>query len=145
MSQIIPIEKWYHQQKGKPSPIGDVGRPPTSGQDAPINNGGGGPFGGGNDGPPRGVGNGFLGSGGSGPLGGGSNGCLFEEAIKDLQQKEPPKANTQILIKANLLKNFNLDTENEIFRSIRSTIPIGFTNSTRSIESITVTNFINST
>jgi hypothetical protein len=84
MSQIIPIEKWYHQRKGKPSPIRDVGRPPTGGQDAPINNDGGGPFGGGNDGPPRGVGNGLLGSGGSGPLGGGSNGRLFEEAIKDL-------------------------------------------------------------
>jgi hypothetical protein len=82
MSQIIPIEKWYHQQKGKPSPIGDVGRPPNGGQDVLINNGGSGPFGGGNDGPPRGGGSGLLGSGGSGPLGGGSNGPLGDQNPK---------------------------------------------------------------
>jgi len=83
MSRIIPIEKWYHQRKGKPSPIGDVGRPPNGRQDVPINNGGDGPFGGGNDGPPRGGGShDLLGSGGSGPLGGGSNGPLGEQNPK---------------------------------------------------------------
>jgi len=39
---------------------------------------------------------------------------LFEEAIKDIQKKEPPKdlhgANIQIRVKANFIKNFDLDT-----------------------------------
>jgi hypothetical protein len=39
---------------------------------------------------------------------------LFEETIKDLQQKEPPRANIQTPIKANLIKNFDLDAKNEI-------------------------------
>jgi len=82
MSRIIPIEKWYHQWKGKPSPIIAIGRPPNGGQDVPINNGGSGPFGGGNDGPPRGGGSGHLGSGGSGPLGGDSNGPLGDQNPK---------------------------------------------------------------
>jgi len=38
---------------------------------------------------------------------------LFEETIKDLQQKEPPRVNMQSPIKANLIKNFNLDAKNE--------------------------------
>jgi len=39
--------------------------------------------------------------------------CSFEEAIKDLQQKEPPAITIQTPIKANLIKNFGLDTKNE--------------------------------
>jgi len=35
----------------------------------------------------------------------------FEEAIKDIQQKEPPRANIQIPVKSNLTKNFGLDIE----------------------------------
>ncbi len=50
--------------------------------------------------------------------------------------------NIQTLIKPNLIKNFDLDTENEFFKPIGSTRPTGFI---RSIESIGVTNFITST
>ncbi len=39
--------------------------------------------------------------------------CSFEEAIKDLQQKEPPAITIQTPIKANFIKNFSLDTKNE--------------------------------
>ncbi len=82
MSWIIPTRKWYHEWKGKPSLIGDVSTPPTSGQIVPINNNGGGPFGIGSDGTPRGGGSGPLGGGGSGPLGGGSNGPLGDQNPK---------------------------------------------------------------
>jgi hypothetical protein len=46
MPWIIPTKKLYREWKGRPSLIGNVGRPPTSGQVVPINNGDGGPFGG---------------------------------------------------------------------------------------------------
>jgi hypothetical protein len=36
----------------------------------------------------------------------------FEEAIRDIQQKEPLGTNLQTLIKANLTKNFGLDIKN---------------------------------
>ncbi len=70
MTQIIPIGKLYHGQKGKPSLIGNVGRPFTTGWTIPINNGGGGPFSQGGNGPP--------GSGGNGPPGVGNS-----EHLKD--------------------------------------------------------------
>jgi hypothetical protein len=44
MPRIIPTKKPYHDWRGKPSPIGDVGRSFTGGQIVPINNGDGGPF-----------------------------------------------------------------------------------------------------
>ncbi len=69
MPLIILTRKSYHEWRGKPSLIGDVGRPPTGGRAIPINNGGGGPFGSGGYGPLRGGGNGPLGGGSSGPLG----------------------------------------------------------------------------
>jgi hypothetical protein len=42
MLQILPIRKLYHEWRGKPSPIGNVGRPPTSGWAILISNNGGG-------------------------------------------------------------------------------------------------------
>jgi hypothetical protein len=63
----------------------------------------------------------------------------FEEAIKDIQQKEPPKdmrgASIQTSIKANLTRNFGSNIKNQ---SIRSTNFIG------SIKSTGPTNFIGS-
>jgi hypothetical protein len=58
MPRIIPIEKLYHDQKGRPSSIGNVGRESISGRTIPINNNGGELFGGGGNGPPKGGGNG---------------------------------------------------------------------------------------
>jgi hypothetical protein len=74
MSQIIPTKKLYHEWSGKPSLIGNVYKPPSSGQVVPINNNGGGLFDNGSDGP--------LGGGGSGPLGGGSSGPLRDQNPK---------------------------------------------------------------
>jgi hypothetical protein len=56
--------------------IGNAGRPPTSGQVIPINNGDGGPFGRGGNGPP--IGN-PLGGGGNGLLRGGDNRPLGDQ------------------------------------------------------------------
>ncbi len=66
---------------------------------------------------------------------------MFEEAIKDIQQKEPPKdmprANIQTLIKANLTRNFGSNIKNQFIKStsftksIKSTGPTNFTNSTK--------------
>ncbi len=64
MPWIVPTRKSYHEQRGKPSQIGDASRPPIGGRAIPINNGGGGPFGGSSNGP--------LGGSGGGPLEGGS-------------------------------------------------------------------------
>ncbi len=61
LSRIIPTRKLYHEQKGRPSPIGNVGGLATNGWAIPISNNVGKPFDGG--------GNGFLGGGG-GPPGG---------------------------------------------------------------------------
>jgi hypothetical protein len=58
MPQIVLIEKLYHEQRGKPSSIGNAGGSPTGGWVVPINNGG----------------NGLFGDGGNKPLGGGDNG-----------------------------------------------------------------------
>ncbi len=55
---------------------------------------------------------------------------LFEEAIKDIQQKEPLEASIQTPIKANFTKNFALGTKNQFFE------PIGFTSSTASTDAI---------
>ncbi len=76
MPWIIPTKKLHHEWRGRPSPIGNAGRPPISWRVVPINNGDGGPFGGGGNGPPRGN---PLGGGGSGPLRGGSNGPLGDQ------------------------------------------------------------------
>jgi hypothetical protein len=67
----------------------------------------------------------------------------FEEAIKDIQQKEPPKnmrgASIQTSIKANLTRNFGSNIKNQSYRStsfigsIKSTGPTNFTSSTRFI------------
>jgi hypothetical protein len=38
--------------------------------------------------------------------------CSFEEAIRDIQRREPPRANIKTMIKTNLIKNFGLDIEN---------------------------------
>jgi len=60
--------------------------------------------------------------------------CLLEKAIKDIQQQELPRINIQTLVKANLTKNFNLDTENQYIKPtdfIRSISAIGFTASTK--------------
>jgi hypothetical protein len=35
--------------------------------------------------------------------------CLFEKAIRDIQQKKPPM---QTPVKSNITKNFGLDTKN---------------------------------
>lgn len=70
MSLIVPTEKPYHDQKGNPSPIKNVGRSFTGGRTIPISNNGGGPFGGGGNGP---EGGGPLKGGKSDPLGGGTN------------------------------------------------------------------------
>jgi hypothetical protein len=54
MPQIFPTRKLYHDQRGKSSSIGDVGRLPTSGRTTFINNSGGGRFDkGGGNGPLR--------------------------------------------------------------------------------------------
>lgn len=66
MPQIIPIEKLYHEQRGKPSLIRNLGRLPINGQIVPIDKRGGKPFNGGGNGP--------LGSGGASPPRGGING-----------------------------------------------------------------------
>ncbi len=68
MPQIISIKKLYHEQKARPSPIGDVGKLPTNGQVVPISKSGGVPF---DDG-----GNGPLGGGDGGPLGSGGGNLL---------------------------------------------------------------------
>jgi hypothetical protein len=41
--------------------------------------------------------------------------CLFEEAIMDIQEKEPP---IQTSVKPNLTKNFNLNIKNQLFEFI---------------------------
>jgi hypothetical protein len=58
---------------------------------------------------------------------------LFEETIKDIQQKEPLGANIQTLIEANFTKNFSLDIKNQFFRSIGFIRSIDFTDFTGSI------------
>ncbi len=72
-----PIENSYHEQKGRPSLIGDGGGLPIRGENVLTSNGGGEPFnnggndlprGGGNS-PPRGGNSDLLGGDGSGPLG----------------------------------------------------------------------------
>jgi hypothetical protein len=55
---------------------------------------------------------------------------LFEETIKDLQEKEPPRANIQTLIKTNFIKKIGLDIVNEFFGLIGSTEHIGLIGST---------------
>ncbi len=55
---------------------------------------------------------------------------LFEKAIYDIQQKEPLEASIQTLIKANLTKNFGLNTKTQFFE------PIGFTSSITFIDAI---------
>jgi len=68
--------------------------------------------------------------------------CLFEEAIKDIQQKEPP---IQTLVKLNLTKIFGLDIENQFFGSTGSTGIISSIGSTGSIgysRDITVFNLL---
>jgi hypothetical protein len=64
--------------------------------------------------------------------------CLFAEAIKDIQEKEPPRTIIQILVKTNLIKNFGLDTKNQFCGSIGST---GFIDSTSVIGSTDATSF----
>ncbi len=68
MPQIIPTKKLYHERRGKPSPIGNVGRLLTSGQIVPTNKGGGKPLSSGGNRPPRGGGDGLPKGGGNGPL-----------------------------------------------------------------------------
>jgi len=63
----------------------------------------------------------------------------FEEATKDIQQKELLGANTQTPIKANFTKNFGLDTKDQFFGPTR---PTNFTGSTKSTNA---TNFVKST
>ncbi len=57
--------------------------------------------------------------------------CSFEKTIKDIVHKEPPRdlprANIRIIIKANHIRNFNLDTKNQF---TRTTKPIDFIGST---------------
>jgi hypothetical protein len=65
--------------------------------------------------------------------------CLFEEAIRDIQQKEPPM---QTLVKSNITKNFGLDIKNQIFESISSTRSIRAMSATKSTGSIEDTNII---
>lgn len=71
---------------------------------------------------------------------------LFEEAIKDIQQKESPrdlpKASIQTQVKANLTKNFGSDTKNQFSRPTESTGPTSFINFIGSTKPI---RFINST
>ncbi len=62
--------------------------------------------------------------------------CSFEEAIKDIQQKEPLGASIQTLNKANFTKNFGLDIENQFIRPIKFTKPTNFIDSTGSINVI---------
>jgi flagellar motor switch protein FliG len=57
---------------------------------------------------------------------------LFEEAIQDIQQKEPLEASIQTLIKANLTKNFGLDTNTQFFEPISFTSSTTFTDAIRS-------------
>ncbi|CAM6020197.1 unnamed protein product [Sphagnum balticum] len=89
MPQIIPIEKSYHDRKGGPSPIGDVGRPLTSGWTIPINNNGGGPFNKGGNKPLGGAGSGLLKGGGNSPLGGGDNNPPRSGNSKHLADQDP--------------------------------------------------------
>jgi hypothetical protein len=44
MPQFVPAKKSYHDWRGRPSPVGDVGRPLISGRIIPIGNDGGGLF-----------------------------------------------------------------------------------------------------
>jgi hypothetical protein len=62
MPIIIRIKRSYHDQKGKPSPIGDVNKLFIGGWDVLISDNGDGPFGGGGNGP---LGSGPQGSGGN--------------------------------------------------------------------------------
>jgi hypothetical protein len=59
--------------------------------------------------------------------------CLFQEAIRDIQQKEPPM---QTPVKSNITKNFGLDIKNQIFESISSTRSIRTMSATKSTGSI---------
>ncbi len=56
MPQIIPTKKLYHEQRGQPSPIGDVGGFPTGRWIVPMSNDGGEPFSDGGNKSPRGNG-----------------------------------------------------------------------------------------
>jgi hypothetical protein len=60
----------------------------------------------------------------------------FEETIRDIQQKEPPRASIQTLVKSNLTKNFRLDTKNQF---LGSTCAIGNTSVTKFTKSISPT------
>jgi hypothetical protein len=68
MPQIIPTKKLYHEQRGQPSPIGDVGGFPTGRWIVPMSNDGGEPFSGGGNRPPRGDGGDPTWGGNSSPL-----------------------------------------------------------------------------
>ncbi|CAK9268011.1 unnamed protein product [Sphagnum jensenii] len=73
MPRIVPTKKLYHDRKGRPSSIGDASRELISGRSIPINNNGGGLFGGGGNGLPKGRGNGPpRGGGNNSPKGGSS-------------------------------------------------------------------------
>jgi hypothetical protein len=76
MPQIIPTKKSYHDWKGRPSPIRNVGRLLTSGWIVPISNGSGGPFNGRGNGPLGGGSNGLPKGGDNSPLRGGGNNPL---------------------------------------------------------------------
>jgi hypothetical protein len=68
MPQTIPIEKSYHDRKGRPSLIGDVGRLLTGGWTIPTSNNGGGPFNRGGNEPLGGGGSGLPRCGDNSPL-----------------------------------------------------------------------------
>ncbi len=76
MPWIIPTAKVYHDQKGRPSLIGDASRLFTDGWTILINNGSGGTFGGGGIWFPRG--------GGSNLPWGGNNGLLRDGSSEHL-------------------------------------------------------------
>ncbi len=74
--------------------------------------------------------------------------CSFEEAIRDIPQKEPP---IQTLVKSNLTKFFDLNTKSQFFEFIKSinfTISTSFIGDTRRIGStkdIGIARFIKNT
>ncbi len=74
MPRIVPTKKLFHEWKGKPYLIKDIGRLPTDGRIAPTNNDGGKPFNGGGKRHWGGDGGGSPWSDNSCPSGSGSNG-----------------------------------------------------------------------
>jgi hypothetical protein len=54
MPWIVPLEKLYHERRGRPSLVGNASRSLINGWVVPINNGDGGPFDRGRNGPLRG-------------------------------------------------------------------------------------------